>query len=581
MSKRNYYQAYEGRDDLKKFKSNSLSLFALELKFGIEDIESVALNSISEGPDDKKIDLVYIDAENGTAVITQSYLSEKEKKEAPANKASDLNTAVSWLINSPEEKLPEGLRSHAQELRTALKEGQIETLHLWYVHNLNESENVNNELKIVEQTANNALVNLLGKSHNIDIRSLEIGNTVLEEWYQSLLSPVLISDKFEIPVKGGFEIKESDWSAYITTVSANWLGNQFKKYGSTKILSANVREYLGSRNADKNINQGIQKTVIHDPSHFCVFNNGITALVNGYEIDEKKQTLIISGLSIVNGAQTAGAIGTAKSKIKDTALIQIRFIKCSNVKTVQGVVRYNNSQNKITAPDFRSNDLIQRRLVKEFLKIKNVTYLNRRGGDTEFIKRRSNSIPSITAGQILAAFHGDPDSAYNKKTHIWESDGLYSKFFNEKTTARHIYFVYALMGAIEKKKLELFGKKEKNTITKFEVQQLSFFRERGSIVLFLSAIASSLEIILDSRLPNTFSLGFKSNPTLDKAVEIWDPIVQSLSAFTKPLAEGLTDGIKNKQKINSALEDFQGFVDSTKKSNEKIFVTFKSETKQN
>ncbi|HRY52241.1 MAG TPA: AIPR family protein [Candidatus Portnoybacteria bacterium] len=575
MPPKTYHQAYEAREDLKKFKTNSLALFALELKFGIEDIENTAQSSITAGPNDKKADIVYIDTENHVAVISQAYISEKDKKEAPANKASDLNTAVSSLISTPPNKLPPSLQSHAQELQNVLKDGQIETLHIWYVHNLDESKNVANELQTVEHTTNSALIALIGKTHNIEIRSLEVGKNTLEEWYQSLLSPILITDIFYIPVKGGLEIRGDDWSAYLTTISAKWLKGIFKKYGSTKLLSANVREYLGSRNTDKNINKGIQKTALSDPSHFCVFNNGITALVNNYKTDKSNRKVEINGLSIVNGAQTVGAIGTAKQNIKDSALVQVRFIKCTNPNTVQNIVKYNNSQNKITAPDFRSNDAIQKRLVKEFLKIKNTTYLNRRGGGTEFIKRRASSIPSITAGQILAAFHGDPDSAYNKKTYIWESDSLYSKFFNEKTTAKHIYFVYALMKSIEKKKLELFEKKKQEKNTSLEEQQLSFFRNRGSNVLFLSATARSLETILGIKLPNLFCLCFKATLTLSEAIKIWDPIIQSLSSFSKQLDDGLSDGIKNKQKINSALEIFQSLVDSTKGSNKKVFDEFK------
>lgn len=79
----------------------------------------------------------------------------------------------------------------------------------------------------------------------------------------------------------------------------------------------------------------------------------------------------------------------------------------------------------------------------------------RRGGHAESIARRPNLMPSYTVGQALAALHGDPAVAYNKKSEIWALDSLYAKYFNEDTTARHIVFAFSLIRAIEARKLSL------------------------------------------------------------------------------------------------------------------------------
>ena len=148
-----FWHAYEQREDLQAYNEDSLMLFALELMFDIEDIELVAGNSLTDGSDDKKVDLVYIDSESGRAVIAQAYLSESmSKSEAPANKASDLNTGVSWLLNRPIDELPIAIKSHAEELRNAINDGSINCINLCYIHNLPESDNVLNELKTVEQS---------------------------------------------------------------------------------------------------------------------------------------------------------------------------------------------------------------------------------------------------------------------------------------------------------------------------------------------------------------------------------------------------------------------------------------------
>ena len=86
--------ALDEHDDLKKFGANAIGLFALALRFDLEDIEGIGVSSIVDGSNDKKNDLIFIDEELGVAAIIQAYVSKSKKAIAPANKASDLNTAI-------------------------------------------------------------------------------------------------------------------------------------------------------------------------------------------------------------------------------------------------------------------------------------------------------------------------------------------------------------------------------------------------------------------------------------------------------------------------------------------------------
>ncbi len=575
-SKPKFWDALISREDLKVFDSNSLALFALQLKFGIEDISEIGVSSITDGSDDKKVDLIYIDSESGHAVIAQSYISSDfNKKEAPANKASDLNTAIAWLLNRPLNELPLTIKSHAEELRICLKDGLINYIYIWYVHNLIESKNVNNELITVEHTAR-TIISSNYSSTDIEIQAQEVGANTLDEWYQSLSTPILVNENFEIPITGGFNINEDDWSAFVTSIPAKWLYEKYKDY-KTKLFSANVRDYLGSRKTDKNINNGIKQTLQTDPSHFWVYNNGITALVHKFEVKNNngKKFINFNGISIVNGAQTTGAIGNLNNAPNDSAMVQIRFVKCNKVETVYNIVRYNNSQNKITAPDFRSNDPIQRRLRNEFEQIPSIDYFPRRGGSEDVIRRRSDILSSVTAGQTLAAFHNDPDIAYHKKSNIWENDALYSKYFNDQTTGKHILMAYTLIKTIEYKKLELMNKSKSNNLTEIESTQLDFYRKRGSIFMMASAIARCLEIFLDRQIPNYFRISFKDdNITPNEGIEIWKPIVEIASSFSQTLMNGLSDGFRNKEAVKNAIQTFQSLISSTKQVNKQVFSDF-------
>ena len=241
-------------------------------------MDSVASDAITDGNDDKKIDMIYIDRDERIAVVAQCYHSKIMKASAPSNKASDLNTAVGWLLQSPIEKVPARIRPSAEQLRDAINQGILSEIHIWYVHNLHESANVASELSVVEKTAHAALRLHFPKSE-IRVASEEIGSERLGLWYNESLTPILVNDQFTVMVPSGFDMHSANWEAYVTALPASFLHKIYKNYGAN-LFSANVRDYLGSRKSDQNINNGIKVTAEENPENFWVFNNGLTLLVN-------------------------------------------------------------------------------------------------------------------------------------------------------------------------------------------------------------------------------------------------------------------------------------------------------------
>lgn len=94
-------QAFLSRIDLhSSFGPNARLLFTLQTRFQIEDIATIGAECLTCGPDDKKCDMVYVNLDIGYAVVAQAYEATTPCQSAPANKASDLNTAMSWLLNN-------------------------------------------------------------------------------------------------------------------------------------------------------------------------------------------------------------------------------------------------------------------------------------------------------------------------------------------------------------------------------------------------------------------------------------------------------------------------------------------------
>ena len=182
-----------------------------------------------------------------------------------------------------------------------------------------------------------------------------------------------------------------------------------------------------------------------------------------------------------------------------------------------------------------------------------------------------------TAGQALAAVNGEPSVAYHQKTEIWMSDQLYARYFNDSTTGSHIVFAFALLRAVEAKKVELVEKsrKNENNMTSSERRQLEFFRRRGSIPLLTAAIAACLEIILDKKIPNLSRLSFEPKTSPKTAIKNWSDIIGVMAPFTNQLASAFEPGLRNAQAVRAALEVFSSLVESTAESNRPIFNTFK------
>lgn len=570
--------ALKQRNDLDQYKAAKRTLFALQLTLELEDIHSVAGTAVTDGPDDKSCDLLYVDRDSRSVILAQGYEANATNQlQAPAGKASSLHQAVNWLFAAQQETdVPQPLRSAWKELHEALADGAIDDIEIWLVHNLPESRQVQQELDAAAQAAY-GLVSVRYGSHPITVKATELGRETLADRYEGSRTPILVTDDFTIPVQGCFREEGDNWTALCTSIPASWLHEQFAKHRE-RLFSANVRGYLGSTRSQSNINNGIQETARSASRQFWAYNNGITALVHGFEADESQESLSISGLAIVNGAQTTGAIGSVSSDSVEGGRLLARFIKCDDAATVQNIIRYNNRQNPTQASDFRSNDRVQARLVEEFNALGVVGYNGgRRGGAEDVIRRPGeNQLSAIVAAQALAAFHERPDIAYHEKGQIWEADSIYSKVFPDRTTAQHILFVYSLLRAVEQQKVDVNAKDE-DSRTQDDKDLVTWFSLRGSTFLAVAAMGATTEALLGVAIPDRYALRFKENVTIPQAIDTWTPVVSVMLALAPDqLTDALTGsgGLRNRQALESSLGTFRAIIVATKRVNAPIYSAF-------
>jgi len=564
---------YSARADLQPYSQHALMLWALQIRYQIEDIEEFASSCLTDNSDDKKCDLIWVNRDEGFAVIAQDYFSQKAKKEAPANKASDLNTAVAWMLGAEDlPSIPETIRYGVKEVREAIEKKEINQIYIYYIHNLPESRNVENELRQVKTTADKYLA-----EREISVFVKEVGQNTLIEWYENLQNPILVTDEFELPYEQGILVEGEKWRSILTNVSGTTLNEWFKKYGE-KLFSANHRDYLGSRNSDKNINNGIKITAKENPENFWVYNNGISIITNRFVPDKENKKVIVSGISIINGAQTTGSIGSIEVAIQPGLLVSCRFIECKDQEIIKEIVRFNNLQNKLISSDFRSNDRIQKRIADEFHDFsgERLAYAGgRRGGASDAIQRRPNLISSDTVAQTLTAYHGRPDIGYKFKSRIWEENEDYRRVFNDKTSAQHILFVYSLFREIINFRLNIKQKlKNGDGLTEQEHLQLEFFNARGSVYVLIYAISNTIEVFLNKKVEDKFDLYFKEPNTIEKYQSYWNPIISIALSFSKQLLTGLQNYSLTMESISNAMSDFTGLVQAVAEPNRERIKLF-------
>ena len=151
-------------------EGNAHLVWVMSMYLDVPDSMQLGIDSLTDGPNDKKLDFLHLDADNRRIVFVQGYYSSKKGAEAPANKASDLNTAAAWLLSGDVAKLSTTLADSIRLCRQALDAGEIDEVELLYVHNLLESKAVQHELDTAKAHLEKGLSKL-----DIQISAKEIG----------------------------------------------------------------------------------------------------------------------------------------------------------------------------------------------------------------------------------------------------------------------------------------------------------------------------------------------------------------------------------------------------------------------
>lgn len=514
-----------------KYGSNAYMLWVLGLYLDEPDLEALAARSLTDGSNDKCMDFVEVDKTGQKIVLAQGYYSEKGADKAPSKKASDLTIAASWLAHGDDKAktINERARARSIECRAAIDSEEIELIELLYIHNLPESVNTQEEIVTCERA-----VSKFFATQQIPVVCKELGLREIEIMFRERSSQILIKSDVKIEGKRLGSQTTQDWDAHLYTVRCDWLRSLFKQHDD-RLFSANYRGFLGISKRKK-INSAIKTTAERQPNDFWVFNNGITLLTDG--LTRRGNTTYLKGISIINGAQTTGSLGSVDAHVDlSQAYVMCRVVVCKNPDKVEEIVKYNNTQNRITTWDQYANDEVQSIIQTQFRQI-GYEYSVKRGFESA-----DSEIGIEKAAQPVLSFNGYYIDANRSKNSIFDRPEIYKKAFVERS-ATHILLAYCFARSVDEVKRSLEDKIER---TDNEEKQLALFNFLSFRNFLLACIGASLQQFVGGNFsPSDAKLA--KNKILP---EVADISVQ-LEKITRQVLRSVSRSLDNKVKLDGA-----------------------------
>ena len=188
----------------------------------------------------------------------------------------------------------------------------------------------------------------------------------MERLYEHFMSgrehEPLVMDFSDAPLQLAPATKGDGFKSYLGVMPAEKLARMYRDHGG-RLLEGNVRSFLTLKSK---VNQDIRGTILRDPEHFFIFNNGIAATARDLVFNDSGELVQATDFQIINGGQTTASLSRAVYSKDNADVSNIRVaLKLTEIestlssseatKLVRNISRYSNNQNKVSAADFTSN----------------------------------------------------------------------------------------------------------------------------------------------------------------------------------------------------------------------------------
>lgn len=441
----------QGQNDESKrrnFLSKAIAAFVLheETTASLDDAVSASV----DGGLDHGIDAILIDS-NHVIWLVQSKYIDTGAGEPELGDVSKFRDGIIDLLEGRFDRFNDAIKSKKTDIENVMNSGICKVKAILAYSGTAISDNKRDIFSDIERTFNDSSPDF--------IRCYAYGLSTLHELHKSCLEENSIDEEIELVNFGHIQ---QPYKAYYGQIKAEKLFSLWNTH-KHKLVEKNIRRFKG----ETSVNQSLKKTLDDNPEHFFYFNNGITFLCNSIvEIGSRnsnRQTgkFKVQGLSIINGAQTVGVIGSKSFEFYQQHPIHVfATFLCLNGTPDDfsiEVTQARNRQNAVSLEDFASLDDNQIRL-RDTLSIAGVTYLIKQGygdppdSDTCFNIREL--VPLLACTVTSSDWQEYVIAAKSDKTRLFQQVALtshrekmkdaYQKLFSDSRTATEIWRIVQL-----------------------------------------------------------------------------------------------------------------------------------------
>ena len=357
-----------------KYYSRSIAALAVTAECGIEN--DLAAQSITDGYHDMGIDAVYNDTTQKKLILIQSKWRKDGNGGITQDEANAFVSGVKRIINLDLDGCNDKLSSKQSEITAAIRDMDYQ-IYMVFCHTGSQS---------IDTYAYRPIQELLSQVNEDDSTELLVfAEYKLQNIYEYLANGQN-SDHITLDdvILHNWGFVETPYKAYYGTIPVAAIGEWYNQYGN-RLFAKNIRYYKGSTD----VNKGIREVLKNEPEKFFYYNNGIKLLCKkitkkaAYSTDRNNGLFTLEGVSLVNGAQTTGTIGSVFSEDPDSlnsACVYIQMIDLGDTNEEQAtqITKLSNTQNRIESKDFASLDPNQERLRKD-LNFGHIQYLYKPG----------------------------------------------------------------------------------------------------------------------------------------------------------------------------------------------------------
>lgn len=467
---RETYETFIPRDDLKdtdpeldtKLQTRCLAAFAVQSLTDCTVID--AATSVIDGADDNGVDAVYYSESQNCLVLTQSKWIKDGKSEPDSAEVGKFCRGVQDLVNCEFERFNERLQRRRDSVENALSTFNCQII-LILIHT-GKADLASHATRQVDD--------LLSELN--DASAIATFHKLGQERVYAMMAEGASGGAINLELNlSSWGKVESPHSAFYGMVAGPEVAAWWKQFGELLFVK-NLRSTLGHTE----VNRQILATIEDRPDDFWYFNNGITITAKSVEKtaagagSRELGNFKAVGAHVVNGAQTVSSVGRflGDAGKLDKVKIPLRIISLQEAEDAYEalITRSNNTQNRIEARDFVSQDKEQQRLRLE-LQMEGIDYHIAR---SEGYRPSDKSFDLEEATVAVACSLEDSSLAVLAKRELGRfwidlDKAPYKKLFNPQTAALQIFHAVLVQRLIESKLAQAIRSLEKRSGKRYGV----------------------------------------------------------------------------------------------------------------